>query len=154
MNIFFVFAAQYLYIFPILILGGYFFLRPRAEWTRLVLFAVPAGLLVYMLGILANHLYFDPRPFVVGHFTPLVPHAPNNGFPSDHALLVSALAAVGMFWNRWLGVVLWTLAIVVAISRVYVGVHHPIDVLGSMAFAISGVSAWYFLKESFEGYLL
>lgn len=106
MNTFFVFAAQYLFIVPIVVLGGYFFSRPRTEWMRLAFFAVPAGLLVYSLGLLANHLYFDPRPFVVGHFTPLVYHAPDNGFPSDHSLLVSPFATVGMFWNRRLGVVL------------------------------------------------
>ncbi len=109
----------------------------------MIAFALVAALLTYAIGIIGNHIYFDPRPFVVGHFTPLIPHAPDNGFPSDHALLVSAIASIGMFWNRRLGVVLWILAIIIAIARVWVGVHHPIDVLGSMVISLVTVSAVY-----------
>ena len=109
----------------------------------MIVFALVAALLTYAIGIIGNHVYFDPRPFVVGHFIPLIPHAPDNGFPSDHVLLVSAIASIGMFWNRRLGVVLWILAIIVAIARVWVGVHHPIDVLGSITISLLTVSAVY-----------
>ncbi len=106
-------------------------------------FAIPAGLFALALGTLANHLYFDPRPFVALHFTPLVPHAPDNGFPSDHTLLVSAVAMIGTLWNRRLGMALWILAILVAIGRVYVGLHHVLDVIASMVFAVIATLAWY-----------
>ena len=143
MSAFFIFVARYFFVVPVVILGAYFLTRPRAEWKRLALFAVPAGVLTYVLGFIGSHLYFDPRPFVVGHFTPLISHAPDNGFPSDHTLLASAFAAVGMFWRRWLAVVLWLLAILIAVSRVYVGVHHPIDVIGSMVFALVATGLWW-----------
>lgn len=109
----------------------------------MVFFAIPAGLFALALGTLANHLYFDPRPFVALHFTPLVPHVPDNGFPSDHTLLVSAVAMIGTLWNRRLGMVLWILAILVAIGRVYVGLHHVLDVIASMVFAVIATLAWY-----------
>lgn len=150
MDLFFILAAKYLVVVPVIVLGGYFLSRPWSEQKRMALFAIPAGVLVYVLGLIGSHLYFDPRPFVVGHFTPLVSHASDNGFPSDHTLLVSALAAIGMFWSRRLGIMLWGFAIVVAVARVYVGVHHPIDVLGSMLFAILGVSVWYAVLKHFE----
>ncbi len=137
-----IFSAQYLFVLPFLILGGYFFTRRWPAQKRMMLFAIPAGLLTYVLGFIGDILYYDPRPFVVGHFTPLIQHAADNGFPSDHTLLVSSLAAVGMYWNKRLGLVLWAIAILVAIGRVYVGVHHPIDVLASMAFALIAVSVW------------
>lgn len=149
MDLFFILAAKYIFVLPAIVLGFYVLSRPRSEWARLALFAIPAGLFTYALGKLGSHFYFGPRPFVVEHFIPLVSHAPDNGFPSDHTLLASALAAVGMFWNRRLGVALWSIAIIVAASRVYVGVHHPIDVLGSMAFAIVAVSAWYAVLKYF-----
>ncbi len=142
MDSFFIFAAKYLFLLPVAIIGIYFLLQPRASWKRMALFAIPAALLTYLFGLLGGHLYFDPRPFVVGHFTPLVPHAPDNGFPSDHTLLVSAIAMIGTFWGRRLGAVLWAVAIIVAIARVYVGVHHPIDVIGSIVFAIIATVAW------------
>ena len=143
MDTFFIYTANYLFVAPILILGAYFLTRTWPAQKRMALFAIPAGLLTYLLGLIGNVLYYDPRPFVVGHFTPLIRHAANNGFPSDHTLLVAALAAVGMYWNKWLGIALWAIAILVAISRVYVGVHHPIDVLASITFALVAVPAWH-----------
>jgi undecaprenyl-diphosphatase len=74
---------------------------------------------------------------VVGNFTPLIPHAPNNGFPSDHTLLVSAIAAICSFYSRRVGVILWVIALYVGISRVYVGVHHPVDIVGSAVIAVT-----------------
>ncbi len=143
MDSFFIFAAEYLYLVSIATLGVYFLLRPRSSWKRMALFAILAGLFALLLGTIANHVYFDPRPFVVGHFTPLVPHAPDNGFPSDHTLLVSAVAMIGTLWNRRLGVALWILAILVAIGRVYVGVHHTVDVVGSIVISSIAVLLTY-----------
>ena len=143
MDAFSSFVAQYLVALPVLVLGAYFLMQPRREWKRLALFAIPAGLLTYLLGFVGNHVFFDPRPFVAGHFVPLIPHTPDNGFPSDHALFAAAFAAVGMFWNKWLGLVLWLAALLIAVARVYVGLHHPLDVIGSMVFAIIATSAWW-----------
>jgi undecaprenyl-diphosphatase len=145
MDMFFIFAAKYLFILPIIILGIYFLLRPHQEQKRLILFAVPAVLLAYIIGTIANHLYIDPRPFVVGHFTPLIRHSPDNGFPSDHTLLVSALAAIGIAWNVRIGAVLWAIAGIVATGRVYVGLHHPVDVIGSMLISILAVYLVYLM---------
>mgnify|MGYP001432945971 CR=1 FL=1 len=143
MDAFFIFAAKYLFVLPALVIGVYFFTRRWPAQKRMAVFAVPGGLLTYGLGLLGNYLYYDPRPFVVGHFAPLVTHVPDNGFPSDHTLFAASLAAVGMYWNTWLGLGLWIIAIIIAIARVYVGLHHPIDVLGSAVMALVAVFVWY-----------
>ena len=109
----------------------------------MIVFALPALILSYLIGLAGNHLYFDSRPFVVGNYVPLIPHTPDNGFPSDHTLLVSTLAAIGLYWSARLGAMLWVLAVTVAIARVYVGLHHPIDVFGSAVIALGAVSAVY-----------
>lgn len=138
---FFIFAAKYLFVAPIVILAVYFLAQPRPAKKRMMRFALPALILTYGAGVIGNHLYVDPRPFVVGHFTPLVPHAPDNGFPSDHTLLVSALAVIACYWSQTLGGLLVVIALLVAIARIYVGLHHPIDVIGSIAIAIVMTSA-------------
>ncbi|MDE2037795.1 MAG: phosphatase PAP2 family protein [Patescibacteria group bacterium] len=141
MDGFFIFCAQYLFIVPVLILGIYFLLQPRANWKHMAIFAISAALLAYLIAVIGGLLYYDPRPFVVGNFTSLIPHAPDNGFPSDHALLVSAIAMIGTIWNKRLGLALWFIALFVMAGRVYVGVHHPIDVIGSAVIAIGAVVA-------------
>lgn len=145
MNAFFIFAAKYLYLLPILALALYVFMQGRAAWKQMTLFAIPAAILSYALGVIGNSMYYDPRPFVVGRFTPLVAHAADNGFPSDHTLLAATLAMIGWYWDRRLGAALWAIAALIAFARVYVGVHHVIDVTGSMLFAIVGVSAVYLM---------
>jgi undecaprenyl-diphosphatase len=75
----------------------------------------------------------------VEHFRPLIPHEADNGFPSDHALLAAGIvAAVGFARLLWV-LPFGLLAGLVDWARVGVGVHHPIDVLGSDAFVLLGV---------------
>jgi undecaprenyl-diphosphatase len=144
MNELAIISAKYLFAVPVLILGIYFLFQPRRSQKKMLIFALPALALAYLLGMIANHAYVDPRPFVEGNFIPLIPHAPDNGFPSDHALIVSAIASIGTVWNKKLGIVLWILAAIVAWGRVYTGVHHPIDVIASAAIAILSTAIVYF----------
>jgi len=59
------------------------------------------------------------------------------GFPSGHAVVVSTLATVfSPYVPRWLRWTLYGLGVVVAFSRVYVGAHMPLDVIGGAAFGI------------------
>ena len=136
MNNLTVFSASYLYLVSAAVFIGYFFSTKgalRRRFLFLSLFTLP---LSYLLGLLAGILYYNPRPFVVLHITPLLSHAANNGFPSDHALLMGTLAAIVTVYNRRLGALLWGLAILVGASRVLAAIHHPIDILASFAIAI------------------
>ncbi|HEX8993713.1 MAG TPA: phosphatase PAP2 family protein [Candidatus Paceibacterota bacterium] len=135
-------VAKYLIVVPAAAVGIYFFSRPRSEWGHMLLFLVPSGLLALLLAWIGGHLYTDPRPFVVGNFIPLVPHAPDNGFPSDHMLLASWLAMVASIKDKRFGAVLWVVALVIGAARVYVGVHHAIDIVGSAIIACVAVIAW------------
>jgi membrane-associated phospholipid phosphatase len=76
----------------------------------------------------------EQRPFVVmPHVLKLIAHAADTGFPSDHATGAGAIAA-GLFFVAWqLGVVTLLIALLIAFSRVYVGVHFPQDVAAGLA---------------------
>ena len=70
-------------------------------------------------------VYPDPRPLVG------VPHS--GAFPSGHAASAFAAATVIAWASRRLAIPVYALATLVAWSRVYVGVHWPLDVIGGAA---------------------
>ncbi len=135
-NFFFIFGAKYAIVLSFAVAAWCFLKAPRDAQKRMILSGVIALPLIYLTALIASHFYNNPRPFVVENFVPLIPHAADNGFPSDHMLLASAIAAVVSFYSRRIGALLWVIALYVGISRIYVGVHHPVDILGSAVIAI------------------
>jgi undecaprenyl-diphosphatase len=68
---------------------------------------------------------------------PLVREPTTHSFPSGHAATSFACAAtLAPFVGRRAAVVLYVLAAAIAYSRVYVGVHYPLDVLGGAALGL------------------
>lgn len=110
---------------------------PRRE---VALRAFLAALCALGVNALIGQLWYSPRPFVaeVGHTFLL--HAPDSSFPSDHATSIFSVALVLAFSSvppaRNLGLLLLPLSLVVAWSRVYLGVHWPKDMFG--AFLVAG----------------
>lgn len=130
-----IFGAKYLFA-VIIVIASIYLIRQNA-WGRkkILLLACISLPLAYIVAKLSSMWYFDPRPFVTGHFTPLIPHAPDNGFPSDHTLISAAVASVVYFMRENLGWFLLFLAFLVGASRVGAGVHSWIDIFGSMVIA-------------------
>ena len=132
MNSIIIFIAKYLVFVSAAIAVLYFLKQTRAKQKEILILAVVLLPLSYIIAKVVGHFYFDPRPFVVGHFTPLLPHAADNGFPSDHTLFGAAIAAVIFRFSRKTGTFLLFLAIFVGVARVFAGVHHISDILGSI----------------------
>jgi undecaprenyl-diphosphatase len=103
------------------------------------------GAAVVALGLLVNQLitvfYFHPRPYMLGLCKPLIPHAPETSFPSDHATLLFGAAFALLFRSGWQnkGALLLGIAVIGAWGRVYTGLHFPFDMLGSFAVALLAV---------------
>ena len=79
-------------------------------------------------------VYPEPKPLVQ------VPHS--GAFPSGHAAMAFACATVLAWWDRRLAVPAFVLAAAIGWSRVYVGVHWPLDVVGG---ALLGLGIGYAL---------
>jgi undecaprenyl-diphosphatase len=136
MNTIIIICAKYLIIIPIIAVIIWFIRLPRHEKKQAFFFGLITLPLAYIFAKIAGHFYFDARPFVVGNFTPLIPHAADNGFPSDHTLLAGALAASVMCSSRKFSIALWIIAILIGISRVAAGIHHWGDIAGSIVIVL------------------
>lgn len=95
------------------------------------------GLLSLALGalftnVILKHLVARPRPWLTVEGLRYVIFEPDpNSFPSGHTC--AAFAAAGAWFRaldrRWMGATGLTLAALMGLSRLYVGVHFPSDVL-------------------------
>jgi undecaprenyl-diphosphatase len=106
--------------------------------------AVAIGALVALaIGQLLGAIILESRPFVVDHFTPLISHAADGSFPSDHLLVLGALVGGCLVASRPLATAAALMALLVAAGRVYVGIHHPIDVVAGFVIGMGcGLAAW------------
>ncbi len=132
-----IFGAKYAYLIIVVVALWYVYQQPKERRYRMLLCTLLALPISYVVAKIGSIFYFDPRPFVVESFTPLLPHVADNGFPSDHTLLSAAIASVVYFFNRKLGIFLFILALLVGVSRVAAGIHHVVDILGSLGIAFA-----------------
>jgi undecaprenyl-diphosphatase len=100
--------------------------------------AFPLVLIAYFASAAAS----DAIKLAVGRARPvddpLVREPTTHSFPSGHATTSFACAAtLAPFVGRRGAVVLYVLAAAIAYSRVYVGVHYPLDVLGGAVLGLS-----------------
>jgi undecaprenyl-diphosphatase len=129
-------VANYFIILPILITLYVFVKLPKKQdRINLVILIITGGILSLLIAKLGAYFIYDPRPFVVGHFTPLIAHATDNGFPSDHTLFSSFLGFAILKYFKKFGIVILVLAALIGIARIFAGVHHLEDIIGSFVIA-------------------
>ena len=90
-----------------------------------------SALLALGIGQLIGMAFPRARPYeALAGVRVLIHHSPDTSFPSDHAILVFAVAVVVWQIHRRAGAALLGLAICTSLARVFVGAHYPGDVLG------------------------
>jgi undecaprenyl-diphosphatase len=116
------------------------------------------------LAILLAHVTVDlvlkplmarSRPFIAIHDARVVVARPlTYSFPSGHAASATAGAFVTTLMLPRARVLLWALAALIAFSRIYVGVHYPLDVVFgavvglAVGILVTGGRAWYIQPSS------
>ncbi len=145
MNDIIIFCAAYLYLFVILGLAIAWLKTNREVKLQFIWATIAAGAIAFILSRIASKLYYDPRPFVTEHVKPLIAHAADNGFPSDHALLTSTLTAITYFYHKKAAIVMAVLSVLIGVARVLAKVHSPLDIGAGWVFGIVGAIAGYYL---------
>jgi undecaprenyl-diphosphatase len=125
-------AADLIYIVPLILIAAWLWGTPRCR-TSLVL-AVAAAIGALMINGLIGFAWYHPRPFVLGIGHTYLAHAADSSFPSDHAALMWAVGAMlfARTGTRMIGIGIIILTLVTAWTRIYVGVHFPLDMAGAI----------------------
>jgi undecaprenyl-diphosphatase len=117
-----------------------------------------AAVIALEIGQVISSAADEQRPFVaIPGVHPLIHHAADAGFPSDHATAAGAVAVALLFVSWWLGLSAVVIALVIAFSRVYVGIHFPQDVAAGLALggcvALLGIAVVVPLMSRVVGWL-
>ncbi|GAA0124971.1 undecaprenyl-diphosphatase [Clostridium sp. CTA-19] len=132
-NIMIIFSKYVPIIFAIVILVLYIYgFVKKDKNTRAI--AINTGVFTVLnlfLSAMIGMVYYHPRPFVSHDVNLLFPHSPNASFPSDHSTFTMSIALGINKYSKVYGVILITLSCIVGVSRLYVGHHYPLDVIGA-----------------------
>ncbi|MFI5084585.1 MAG: phosphatase PAP2 family protein [Actinomycetales bacterium] len=119
----------------VVLIGAYLLILRRTPVRALAFMAVAA--MGWLSAEVVKTIVARPRPNQSLLFNPLAPETGSGSFPSGHVSFAVALTFAlvfllrGTLWAKAAAVCGTIVAVIVAWSRVYIGVHYPTDVLAS-----------------------
>jgi membrane-associated phospholipid phosphatase len=107
------------------------------------------------INIAAKVISNQPRPYMVNAQIQQLASAQGGGLPSGHtqAVTVVWLFLAFRYRKRWLVALAMTMLLLVPLSRVYLGVHYPTDLLGGYVIGLALLGIWH-LAAHIERWLL
>ena len=114
--------------------------------------AMSATALIFDLlsvNVLVKNLVARPRPYTqIEGLINIIGEQSDFSFPSGHTAASFATVTVLLLCApKKLSIPMTVLAVLISLSRLYVGVHYPTDVLGGVVIGVvCGVAAVYFVK--------
>ena len=101
----------------------------KKVWFRnglLVLFSLLADLI--LCNKMLKPLFDRTRPYYVLDYEPMIPPVGDASFPSGHTAVSFAAATAIYAINKKWGIAAYAFAVLMGFSRLYLGVHFPLDV--------------------------
>lgn len=117
----------YLVIFLIIVWA----LFKKGEKVKFFFMFTLTGIISWLFAHSLKLIFHTQRPFVDNALTPLF-YEPGFSFPSEHVAVIMAFSFVVYSLNKKLGIVFIIFSILIGISRMIIGVHYPIDVIGGI----------------------
>lgn len=130
-------AAKYMPIIFVIALI-YLWIRKGTAAKNIVLYSVYAAISGLIINYIIGIFYFHPRPFMIPVGTTLFPYLAETSFPSDHTTFMLSIAFMMICFKetRKIGIFLAILGLIGGFSRVFAGVHFPLDIIGSVGVSI------------------
>ncbi|WP_395480055.1 undecaprenyl-diphosphatase [Candidatus Curculioniphilus buchneri] len=135
------FARDAIVLFPLMLFSNLFW---RGKKTKKVVLVASLSMLfsiVINVAIEKIFMIYHLRPFMIPLGQHFLSHPANNSFPSNHMSLSCAISFSMIISRilRWQGIFLFVISIVIAWARIYMGVHFPLDMAGSLVVACISV---------------
>ncbi|MBC7459595.1 phosphatase PAP2 family protein [Candidatus Saccharibacteria bacterium] len=138
-------------VIPVILIGAYVLLFKIPKGGRFEAYSriLMAGLTAYLIAKFVATIYQPSleRPFETLGVAAGALYLNNPGFPSDHALFVTAITLAVWFETKMkkISLVLAILVLLICVGRVVALVHTPADVIAGVAIALIG-AVWYVNK--------
>lgn len=127
-----IFIAEYvLYAAGLSLIFFWFYKSPNNR--IMVICGLVTVVVAEVVGKLAGMIHSNLQPFAeLTNVNQLVEKSVGNSFPSDHTIIVFSLFITFCLFQRGWGYLWVVLATLVGVSRIWVGVHYPGDVLAAI----------------------
>lgn len=155
-NVPMIIIAKYTVFFLAIIVILFWFTKNKENKIMLICGSI-AFILAEVLGKVAGLLHFNHQPFaVLSNTNQLIEKAIDNSFPSDHTILFFSFCMSFWLFKKGKWIVWILLAILVGVSRIWVGVHYPLDVIAGAFIGITSAIIIYFTvpKLTFIGKII
>jgi undecaprenyl-diphosphatase len=119
----------------------WFLARPggSVKWKAATVAALASAGVALLVNQVIGHVWFRERPFVAhpAHAVVLTARSTDPSFPSDHAAAAFAIATAVFAFSARAGLAFFAGAVLISLSRIFVGLHYPGDVLGGALIGIA-----------------
>ena len=147
-----VFLAIYSEYILLLILAVFLILKFKERWKMTLSALAMAFISRFALCSGIRMLWFRPRPFVDNSVSLLINYdGKEASFPSGHASFYFALSTVVYLYNKKLGIFFYIFTVFMTLSRVFIGIHWPMDILfGALLGILVGLIGDKIFKKLFK----
>jgi len=146
--VFFAVYSEYVLLF---ILAGLLLFNFKKHWKMVFSGLIISAVSRFVVASLIRFMWFRPRPFVENSVNLLVNHSGEEAsFPSGHASFYFALSTVVFLHNRKLGIFFYFVTVIMTLSRVFIGIHWPVDILFG---ALLGIFMGWIGNKIFKKYI-
>lgn len=121
-------------VFFVLYVANILYLLYKKDISLVVYILAP---FISLLSVIIIRKKFNrKRPFEELGIKAFIEHEKGGSFPSKHSTSAMIIAISTLSVNLYLALLMIILAIVTGLSRVFVGVHYPLDILGGFSLAL------------------